>query len=928
MTSRHLAYVIYTSGSTGTPKGVMVEHAHVARLFEATQHWFRFDANDIWCLFHSFAFDFSVWELWGALRYGGQLVIVPYETARSASAFHELVCGSGVTVLNQTPSAFRGFIAAQADSPRRHRLRRIIFGGEALEPAILKAWYAHNDEAAPLLVNMYGITETTVHVTYRPLGKLDTTSSLSPIGVRIPDLRTYLLDAYAQPVPLGAVGELYIGGAGVARGYLNRPELVAERFLHDPFAGDPAARMYRTGDLGRYAADGTLIYLGRNDHQVKLRGFRIELGEIESCLAEHDAVRNTVVLSHGDDEHRYLVAYVVPKSRFASGDITTELRAHLASRLPAYMVPSGLIMLDELPLTPNGKLDRKALPPPGAGAFARSAYEPPVGDMETMLAALWQQLLKVERVGRHDNFFELGGHSLLAVRLMERLRRLGLSIDIRTLFATPTLADIARALGSRREVVVPPNPITSDTVALFPDMLPLIDLEQADIDRIVDRIPGGVPNIQDIYALSPLQEGILFHHVLSNEGDPYLLNSQIAFADRDLLDRYLVALQQVVDRHDILRTAFFWEGLSCAAQVVQKKALLPITELSLSAEDGPISAQLAKRFDVSKHRIDITRAPLLHLTVAHDTDNGRWLLHQAQHHLIDDVSSLQVLYAEVIALATGEGPDLPAPLPYRNMIAQVRLGVGEEAHAAFFRDQLADIDEPTLPFGLTGDHLDSSAVSKSQRSLPETLNQRLRDHARRQGVSLASLCHLAWAQVLARTSGRETVVFGTVLFGRMQAGDGADRAMGLFINTLPLRFDLGDTPIVECVREAHDRLANLLGHEHASLALAQRCSGVAVPAPLFSALLNYRHHASVTENASGQLAGVEWLGSDARNNYPFALAVEDFGESLGLTAQIVEPLSAERVCAYMQQALESLVDALDTAPRRPVRQLEVLPDAE
>ncbi|MER8931314.1 AMP-binding protein, partial [Mesorhizobium sp. M0859] len=267
LTPRHLAYIIYTSGSTGTPKGVMVEHAQIVRLFEATQDWYGFTEHDIWCLFHSFSFDFSVWELWGALRYGGRLILVPVDTARSAPDFHDLICKSGVTVLNQTPSAFKTFIDAECKSSLRSRLRYVIFGGEALEPPILKAWYAKHLDSTPQLINMYGITETTVHATYRPLVEPDTAASGSPIGGRIPDLRVYLLDAHGQPVPFGAVGELYIGGAGVARGYLNRPELTAERFIASPFVeGD---RLYRSGDLGRYLPDGNLEFLGRNDEQVK-----------------------------------------------------------------------------------------------------------------------------------------------------------------------------------------------------------------------------------------------------------------------------------------------------------------------------------------------------------------------------------------------------------------------------------------------------------------------------------------------------------------------------------------------------------------------------------------------------------------------------------------------------------------------------------
>ncbi len=306
LTPSNLAYIIYTSGSTGQPKGVMVEHAQVVRLFDTTQPAFGFEARDVWCLFHSFAFDFSVWELWGALRYGGTLVLVPHAITRSPQAFYRLICEQGVTVLNQTPSAFTALM--EYVKPSSDQLRYVIFGGEALQPSTLRDWYGGRGESAPQLVNMYGITETTVHVTYYPLTSSDAQQADSVIGQRLPDLNLYLLDAFGQPVPMGSVGEMYVGGAGVARGYLNRPELTAERFLHDPFAGKPEARMYKTGDLARYLPNGNLAFLGRNDDQVKIRGFRIELGEIAAKLAEHPSIREAVVVAQGVDTDKRLVA--------------------------------------------------------------------------------------------------------------------------------------------------------------------------------------------------------------------------------------------------------------------------------------------------------------------------------------------------------------------------------------------------------------------------------------------------------------------------------------------------------------------------------------------------------------------------------------------------------------------------------------------
>ena len=448
----HLAYVIYTSGSTGQPKGVMVEHRNVLRLFDSTQPWFGFGPADVWTLFHSFSFDFSVWEIWGPLLHGGSLVIVPLHAARSPADFHQLLCTQGVTVLNQTPSAFLQLSAAQAGSPQPHSLRTVIFGGEALELRTLKPWYEREVNAQTELVNMYGITETTVHVTYCPLRPADTERpGPSPIGQRIPDLRLYVLDAQGEPAPIGVTGELYVGGAGVARGYLRRPELTAERFVANRF--EPGERLYRTGDLGRWLPDGTVEYLGRNDFQVKIRGFRIELGEIEAQLARAADVHEVVVLAREDvPGDKRLVAY------YQGAAMAEELRALAQANLPPYMVPSAYVRLDSFPLTPNGKLDRRALPAPEGGAVARRAYEAPNGDTEEKLAAIWADLLQIDQVGRHDNFFELGGHSLLAIQLIERMRVQNMFVDIRTLFTAHALADLAAAVGTESgDVAVPAN---------------------------------------------------------------------------------------------------------------------------------------------------------------------------------------------------------------------------------------------------------------------------------------------------------------------------------------------------------------------------------------------------------------------------------------------------------------------------------------
>ncbi|HZX27798.1 MAG TPA: amino acid adenylation domain-containing protein, partial [Telluria sp.] len=927
LTPNHLAYIIYTSGSTGMPKGVMIEHAHVARLFAATDADFGFGPADVWTLFHSFAFDFSVWEIFGALLHGGRLVIVPSLCARDPAAFHALLCRERVTVLNQTPTAFRQLIAADAGAQDRLALRCIVFGGEALELHTLAPWIARHDPERTRLVNMYGITETTVHVTYRALSAADIHgSSGSAIGVPIADLRVYVLDRHGNPVPAGVAGEMFVAGAGVARGYLNRPELSSERFLPDPF--HPGGRMYKTGDLARRLPDGSLEYLGRNDFQVKIRGFRIELGEIEAKLAACAGVREAVVIAREDvPGDKRLVAYVLADEEWHGDALPVAvLRAELATLLPEHMLPAAIVQLDAFPLTPNGKLDRQALPAPDQAAVTARAYEAPAGETETTIAAIWQDLLGIERVGRHDHFFELGGHSLLVVSLIERLRQVSLATDVRTIFTAPTVAALALAIGAHGAATheAPPNLITSDAGAITPAMLPLIDLTQSEIDALLARVPGGVGNVQDIYPLGPLQEGILFHHLLEAEGDAYLLRTTLAFDTRARMDAFLGALQGVIDRHDILRTAVHWHGLRQAVQVVQRRAALPVEELAAGAD---AHARLMSHTDPRHTRIDLTRAPLIAATVAQDSATGEWLMALRTHHLIDDNYTLQLMLSEVKTILVGEGAHLPPSQPYRNFIAQVR-SVPEHEHESYFRAQLGDVSEPTAPFGVldiqgNGEHIEEASIE-----LDAALAARVRACARSQGVTAAVLFHAAWAQVLARCSGRDDVVFGTTLSGRLQGSAGADSVLGMFINTLPLRLPLAGRDVRGLVAETYRRLGELLSHEQASLALAQRCSAVEAPLPLFTSLLNYRHTRMVAGATSRPLQGVRLLGGEERTNFPFTLSVNDLEHGFVVNAQCVRSIGAARMAGYLVTALDRLTAALQEQPEQPAHTLPILPEAE
>ncbi|HEV3051742.1 MAG TPA: condensation domain-containing protein, partial [Longimicrobium sp.] len=802
------------------------------------------------------------------LTSGGTVRLVDRERVLDVPALVEEIADA--TLVHAVPALMRQLVQAERETPRLARLRRAFVGGDRV-PADLLA------EMRDVLPNaethvLYGPTEGTILASTHLVPEAGMVEG-HPIGRPLGNVRLYVCDVLGSPQPAGVPGELLIGGAGVARGYLGRAGLTAERFVPDSFSGEPGARLYRTGDRVRWSARGELEFLGRTDFQVKVRGFRIELGEIEAVLRQVPGVTDCVVVAREDvPGDRRLVAYVV------GGVEADELREHLRGSLPEYMVPAAFVVLEALPLTPNGKLDRKALPAPEY-ASAEESYVAPRTPVEEVLAGIWAEVLRVERVGVHDNFFALGGHSLLAVTLVERMRRRGVRADIRALFLTPTVAELAAAVeGTGSEVQVPPNRIPAGCRAITPEMLPLVDLTQGEIDRIVAGVPGGAENVQDIYPLAPLQEGILFHHLLTPESDPYLLPQPFAFDSREQLDAYLAALRAAVARHDILRTSVVWEELSEPVQVVWRHAPLSVEEVEVDPAAGDAARHLYERIDPLHQRVDLNRAPLLRARVGREAVAGRWGLLLLLHHMASDHTTADVLRAEMEAHLDGRADQLPAPLPFRNYVAQARLGVSRAEHEAFFRELLGDIDEPTAPFGLREVRGNGMGLEQGTLRVEEEVGVRLRERARRLGVSTAAVCHVAWAQVLARVSGRDDVVFGTVLFGRMEGGEGAERVLGPFINTLPVRIRVGEEGAEASVRRTQALLATLVRHEHASLALAQQMSGVPAPEPLFSALFNYRHVAGGGGGGKSTARGPrQAMHVMERSNYPLNLSVNDWG---------------------------------------------------
>ena len=899
MTSDQLAYVIYTSGSTGKPKGVLIPHRNVLRLMEANQPWFDFGSDDVWTFFHSHAFDFSVWEIWGCLVTGGRLVVVPYMVSRNPKAFHALLAEEGVTVLNQTPSAFRQLIQASEEAPEGEglALREVVFGGEALELSTLAPWYDRHGDQRPRLVNMYGITETTVHVTYRPLSRADLGLGGSPVGEAIPDLTIHLVDRRGEPVPIGVAGEMWVGGAGCARGYLGRPGLTAERFGPDPWSTEPGARIYRSGDLARYLGDGEIDFLGRIDHQVKIRGFRIELGEIEAVLAAQEGVRHAVVLAREDvPGDQRLVAYMVPRSGATLPDTAT-LRQVATETLPAYMVPSAFVSLDALPLTANGKLDRRALPAPEA-SLEEAGGRAPRTPLEELLVGMWCDVLGIPTMGIDDNVFELGAHSLLLTQMVSRVRKeLEVELPLPLLFEKATVAELAAEVEAAKGSQVPPlEPV--DRTGLGEEELPL-SFAQERLWFLDQLLPGSATyNIPGTLILKGPLDVAIFRR----------------------------AVGEIVQRHETLRTRFESQG-GKPYQVIEPEVELdiPLEDLTTLGHDEGRRIHDQRAAEEAARPFDLRRAPLLRLRLYKLEER----LHAAvvvMHHVVSDGWSMGVLLQELGALYRAFGAGQPSPLEpltvqYADFAAWQRgwLDAGElERQLDIWRRRL--LGAPTV-LELPTDRPLSMARANTGGLVSHTaggdLVPRVETFARRHDATPFMVLLGVFQAVLARLSGQDSVLVGSPIANRTRVE--TEGLIGFFVNTLVLRGDFAGNPaFAEILRRVREVTLEAYGHQDVPF---ERLVDELAPersldhSPLFQVMFSFQK-APPASSGGGEAgdelviepAGEEITTAKFNLNVAFHETADGLFELWSYKAEIFDRTTVERLRRMFDAALAAVLD--------------------
>lgn len=813
----NLTYVIYTSGSTGKPKGCQVTHNNVTRLMLATDPWFHFDASDVWTLFHSHAFDFSVWEIWGALLFGGRLVVVPYGISRDSDQFLQLLAEQRVTVLNQTPSAFLQLI--QADELALGTdlaLRLVIFGGEALELQSLRPWFNMHSDQRPQLVNMYGITETTVHVTYRPLSFEDVQEGHgSMIGRPIPDLSLYILDPQLEPTPIGVPGEMFVGGAGVARGYLNRPELTQTRFVGNPFSTQSGDCLYRSGDLARRLANGDIEYLGRIDQQVKIRGFRIELGEIEAELRAQPEIEAAVVISRENTPgDKRLVAYLVTSPGMSRA--TSEVRKQLRERLPDYMVPSAFVFLDQLPISPNGKIDRKALSAPETAAdeTGKEQHAAPRTLVEQLLAGIWADVLHRHPIGIRDNFFDIGGHSLTAMQVTVRIRNIfDLDLPVSYLFQNPMIELLAVAIEEKCASMR----IEEKSLDTRLEESSSSQNRTVPIERNMTGVQIASFGQERIWLLEQIDCGAALYNIC------YALHLKGSLNVTALKS----ALCALVQRHETLRTRFIdVEGRLHLEVPTMPEVPLPIADFSGMDKSGREDI-LSAALHAEANRPIVLARELAIRTVLYCMNECEHVLQLTFHHAALDGWSAGVIFHDIAAFynasVMGTSANLPElPISYSDFARWQReqlAGIERERLISYWKEQLQSSSFALqLPTDRPRPPLQTFSGAVRRYKLAASLATAIQEFCHRESVTPFMVTLAALYVVLARYSGQNDILIGSPITARPRIE--TEELVGFFANTVILRGNLEGNPTFrELLQQVRQTALNAYAHQGLPLEL-------------------------------------------------------------------------------------------------------------
>ncbi|MTE11445.1 non-ribosomal peptide synthetase [Nocardia aurantiaca] len=908
--AEHPAYTIYTSGSTGLPKGVAVSHTGLAALSAEQRERFAITAESRVLHVASPSFDASVFELLMAVGSGATLVVAAPEVY-GGDDLRALLAREAVTHAVITPSVLASIDPAGLDT-----LGMVLAAGEACPPELVRRWAVPITGGRRRLLNGYGPTETTIWATCAEL----LPERPVTIGGPIRGAMVHVLDERLRPVPPGVAGELYVGGALLARGYVQRPDLTAARFVANPFdmggSGGAGSRLYRTGDLVRVTADGELEYLGRNDFQVKIRGLRIELEEIDAVLAGHESVDFAVTVGREIQGRATVLVSYVHASPGAGVDVE-ELAALAERSLPPHMVPATIVALDEIPLTPVGKLDRDALPEP---ELPQTEYRAPETPAQQAIAQVLTEVLKLDRVGLDDDFFTLGVDSITAIQIVSRARAVGLGFKPKEMFAARTVAALA-------EIAVPVED-ASATEELATG--PLVELTAADEARLRERYP----NLSEVWPLTPLQSGMLFHAQLAESSvDAYMVQFALDLAGEIDVPRVREAARAMLERHVNLRVVFAEDSAGNPLQVVLDEVELPWQYLDLS--DRVPAEALAETdrlmaFDVARH-FDMSAGPLLRMTL-YRTGSDRFRLCVTSHHILIDGWSMPLLIQDMLLLyaAGGDASRIPAVRPYRDYLAWLAArdhGAAREA----WRETLAGFTEPTPLAAVDPSREITSGIGEVAFQLSEAETAALTRVAHEAGVTLNTVVQAAWGLLIGRSTDRDDVVFGATVSGRPPQLAGIETMIGLFLNAIPVRVRLtAGSTLTEVLRALQDEQAAMLDHHYVGLGEIQEIAGVDGLFDSIVVFASFPVDEESLDDAAAPIDGAGILGASAVNgtHYPLTVMVQPRGKGLGFGVKYLRDLFEEDAAQAIAQRLAALLSRIAADPRARVAEVDALLDGE